>query len=168
MIDRWIDWFSIRQDVDTYKAFQKMGGLTFGTSYISPTKKNSQNERASFLFAFCATLDVEIATLDALDVGHHLSCSSLWWSHPQHWWQGQLVCVTWQLKQSDSGAVNKLGKGTGEMSVASIVLQSSLRQLDSWPRGNFHWFVRNIGPYGPQRSKFKLAFVFFFLHCQTF
>ena len=117
----------------TGKAFQKMGGLTFGTSCISPAK-NSKTERASFLFAFCATLDVEIATLDALDVGHHLSCSSLWWSHPQHWWQGQLVCVTWQLKQSDSGAVNKLGKGTIEMSVASIVFQSSLRQLDSWSR----------------------------------
>lgn len=53
---------------------------TFGTRNVSPTKKIAKT-RVSIVFfvcLFCATLDVEIATLDALDVGHHLSCSSLW------------------------------------------------------------------------------------------
>ena len=44
-----------------------------------PQKVEKKREHRFFLFAFfCATLDVKIATLDALDVGHHLSCSSLW------------------------------------------------------------------------------------------
>lgn len=76
----------------------------------------------------------------------HLTAKAIWlWSSEQTWKRGQEKC---QLHQS----------------FFRVLWDSLIR--GNW--GNFHWFVRNICPYGPQRSKFKLAFVFFFLHCQTF